>query len=700
MVTAQGEEGELRAAWRLLRRAWGALRRRWPTALAIAGLAAAAVALRLALQPDRYEARGLLQVGLNIDLDAGEDFRFAGTAARVFYSQVELLSSERVLTEAAQVVAGESIPPGRARDEALEEFLEHVAVRPVRNTFLVAVEAWDPDPRRAAERVNALFDVYVRSSNEFLGERYRVQNDLARRRERDALEALRGADARREAFLARWGEVSFEARGRALAVRSGELEARAARVDVELATIAAETSLVATNIDPDDRAEPEVMLGRLGFLLKAKELLDPLHEVRGRLARAEAELEPEHPAVRLLHDQVRAQAEALRASLRTLSEGRREELRHRSAMLGAEQAEVVRLLAELERERFRLTELQADHERLLREVAYYERELEATRASQWRTEGRSQVQLAAAVLAPAEVPHEPSSPFKPLVIALIALGALTLGAASVIVWDQVDDTLRPDDDLAGQHALEVLARIPAHDAWQDERALVLAVATDAQATATGEAFRLLRTNALHALAGRERPVLLITSAVAGEGKTLCAVQLATVLARTDGPILLIEGDLRRPRLSALLGVEAPRGLSQVLLGGCALADAIVPSGQDGLSLLPAGPAPASSPGDLLTPGALSRLFTEARAGFRAVVIDSPPVLGLADTSLLAPHVDGVLLVVRLAVARRREVEASLAQLRAVGARPTGLVVNGLHQAAPPYEAYGARPPAAEEDEGA
>ncbi|MCW8139693.1 MAG: hypothetical protein KIT58_12415 [Planctomycetota bacterium] len=394
-----------------------------------------------------------------------------------------------------------------------------------------------------------------------------------------------------------------------------------------------------------------------------------------------------------------SQVEALRASLRTLSEGRREELGHRAATLGAEQAEVGRLLAELERERFRLTELQADHERLLREVAYYERELEATRASQWRAEGRSQVQLAAAVLAPAEVPDAPSSPFKPLVVALIALGALALGSVSVIVWDQVDDTLRPDDDLAGLHALEVLARIPAHGPWQDERALVLAAATDAQATASGEAFRLLRTNALHALAAHERPVLLVTSAVPGEGKTLCAALLATVLARTDGPVLLIEGDLRRPRLSTLLGVEAPRGLSQVLLGRSALADAVVPSGYDGLSLLPAGPAPASSPGDLLTPGALSRLFAEARAGFRAVVVDCPPVLGLADTSLLAPHADGVLLVVRLGVARRREVEASLAQLRAVGARPTGLVTNG-HQAPAPYQAYGTRSSAATEDEGA
>lgn len=687
------EAGELRAAWILLRRAGSALRRRWAQALIVAGLVAGAIVLRLALSPATYEARGLLQVGLNVDVDAGEDLRAAGTATRAFYSQVELLNSERVLTEAMFVADGGSIPPGRARDVALEEFLEHVRIKPVRNTFLVTVEGWDPDPERAARRVNALFEVYVRISNEFLGERYRLQNELARRREQDVQEALRDADDRRDAFLARWGEVSFEARGRALAVRSGELEARAARVDVERATIAAETSLVAANLEPGDLAPPEVMLGRLGLLLETKELLEPLHALRAELARAEASLEPEHPAVWLLREQLRGHVEALRASLRALSEGRREELRHRTIALATEQAQVVRLLAELERERFRLTELQADHERLEREVAYYERELEATRASQWRAEGRSQIQLAAAVLAPAEIPNEPASPFEPLVLLLIALGSLSLGAASAVVWDQIDDTIRPDDDLdlPAQHGLAVLARIPAHDARLDERGLLSATASDAHASATAEAFRLLRTNALHALGGRERPVLLITSAVAGEGKTLCAGQLGVALARTEAPVLLIEGDLRRPRLAQLFGREAGRGLCQVLLGDCDLASAIVPSGHAGLSLLPAGPGVASSPGDLLTADGLARLIAETRATFKAVVIDAPPVLGIADTSVLAPHADGVLLLVRLAHARRRDVEASLEQLRAVGAAPTGLVLNG-HRPSLAYPAYGAPPP--------
>lgn len=698
MVSAEpSEASELREAWLLLRRAGGTLRRRWVQALTIAGLVAAAIVLRLTLRPVTYEARGLLEVGLNVDVDAGDDLRAAGMADRAFHSQVELLRSDRVLTAALFEVAGGPIPPGRARDEALDEFQGHLRIAPVRNTFLVEVEGWDSQPEQAARRINALFDVYVRISNEFLGERYRLQTELAGRREREVQEALRGADARREAFLARWGEVSFEARGHALAVRSGELEARAARVDVERATVAASTSLIATNLDPDDRATPEVMLGRLGLLIEAKELLEPLHALRGELARTEATSEPEHPAVWSLREQVRAQVDALRASLRALSEGRREELRHRTISLAAEQAQVVRLLEELERERFRLTELQADHERLEREVAYYERELEATRAVQWRAEGRSQLQLAAAVLAPAEVPREPASPFRPLVLVLIALGSLSLGAVSVVVWDQLDDTVRAEDDLAAsaRRGLSVLARIPAHDPRLDEAALLLSgAASDARLSPTGEAIRLLRTNVLHALAGQERPVVLITSAVAGEGKTLCAAQLALVLARAGGPVLLVEGDLRRPRLGRLFGRPAERGLTQVLFGDCELAAAIVPSGHEGLSLLPAGPTPASSPGDLLTSAALSRLIGEARASFRTVVIDGPPVLGLADTSLLAPHADAVLHVVRLGHVRRREVEASLEQLRGIGAGQVGVVLNGHKELPAYYPTYGAPPPAA------
>lgn len=692
-MVSEAETSELREAWLLLWHAGSTLRRRWVQALTISALVAAAILLRLTLRPPSYEARGLLQVGLNVDVDAGDDLRAAGMADRAFHSQVELLKSDRVLTEALFQVSGGPIPPGSTRDDALADYLAHVRITPVRNTFLIEVEGWDREPDRAARRINALFDVYVRISNEFLGERYRLQNELARRRERDIQEALRGADARREAFLARWGEVSFEARAHALEVRSGELEARAARVDVERATVAAETSMIAANLDPDDRASPEVMLGRLGLLLEAKELLEPLHALRAELARAEAVSESDHPGLWSLREQVRAQVDALRTSLRALSEGRREELHHRTIALATEQAQVVRLLEELERERFRLTELQADHERLEREVAYYERELEAARASQWRSEGRSQLQLAAAVLGPAEVPREPSSPFRPLVMALIALGSLSVGAVSVLVWDQVDDTVRAEDDLAlsARHGLSVLARIPAHDPGLDEAALLGA---DAQPSATGEAIRLLRTNVLHALDGRERPVLLITSAVAGEGKTLCAAQLALVLARTRGPVLLVEGDLRRPRLGRLFGRQAERGLTQVLLGDCDLAAALVPSGREGLSLLPAGSTPVVSPGDLLTSAALSRLIGEARASFRTVVIDGPPVLGLADASLLASHADAVLHLVRLAHVRRREVEASLEQLRGIGAGLAGVVLNGHQELPAYYPTYGAAPPAA------
>jgi succinoglycan biosynthesis transport protein ExoP len=688
--TPAAEMGELRAAWSVLRRTTGAMRRRWPQALGIAALALTAVLLRLAIRPDRYEARGLLQVGLNMDVEEGEDFRFAGTATRAFYSQVELLSSERVLTQAMARADGAEVAPGRARDEALELFLDHLSVRPVRNTFLVEVSSWDPVPERSASRINALFDVYVRTSNEFLGERFRVQNALAQRREQDALGALRDAGARRAAFLERHGEVSFEARGTALAVRSGELEARAARVDVERSTIAAEASMVAANLGPgDDSASPEVMLGRLGFLLQAKELLAPVQEARSELARAEAELEAGHPLVRLQREVLRAQTDAVRTSLRALSEGRREELSSRAASLAGEHAEVARLLTELERERFRLTELQADHERLVREEAYYERELETTRASQWRTQGRSQVQLAAVILASAEVPREPASPFTPFALATAVLGALALGVLVVAVWDHVDDTLRSDEDVMDATGLPVLARLPALDVRQDERAVLRASADDSQAAAIGEAVRLLRTNTLHALGRPDRVVLLVTSAVPGEGKTLSSAALAAVMARTDGPALLVEGDLRRSRLGPLLGVDARDGLGQVLLGQRELAEAALSTELEGLSLLAAGPATSIRPSDLFTAGALARLVEAARAVFRVVVVDTPPVLGIADTSLLAPHVDGVLLVVRLGRARRRDVQATLTQLRAVHARVAGLVLTG-HPERVAYLSYGPR----------
>lgn len=167
-----------------------------------------------------------------------------------------------------------------------------------------------------------------------------------------------------------------------------------------------------------------------------------------------------------------------------------------------------------------------------------------------------------------------------------------------------------------------------------------------------EAFRLLGVRLRHLR--RERPLrtLLITSTIPQEGKSLTAANLAcTLAAGTDEPVLLLEGDLRRPTLLDLFHTSAPRGLSAWLEGDRELKDCIWKIEGAGLWILPAA-GRTEDPLGLMQSGRLQELMTQLRAFFPWIVVDAPPILPMADTSVWARLADGILLVARRGVTRR------------------------------------------------
>ncbi|MBL4849076.1 MAG: polysaccharide biosynthesis tyrosine autokinase [Planctomycetes bacterium] len=672
----EADDGLL-ALWRFLSRSGLALRRRWHIALLVALIGSGAIFAHLALRPPRYVSRGLVQIGLLADADASEDLRFAAMADKAFNTHLRLLTSERVTLAAMERTDHVVLPPGPDRDAALEEFLGRVTISPLRDTFLVELSSWSDRPGTSAARVNNLLDVFVSTSNEFVGSRFVAEEAQAREREAQAGRALELARSRQSDFLIEHGRIPFDAKERAVTVRSRQLEERFALVEIKLATIAAEVSRAATNLEPGRRDVPEVMLGRLKAIdpNSRRLILQPAQELRAELFRKQAVLESDHPEVTALRLELAAEREALRLSVVAMSEGELAGLRQQSLVFQSEEAEIGRLRSALERESFQLAELHANYELVHRDVEWYERELERTRAEQFRASGRSQVQMAAKILARGEVPVQPTSPFSPLKILVILFLMGGLGATVVVVWDHVDDTVNAEDTVA-EFALPVIGRVPVSRSGPSELELVQATVAMDKPTPEGEAFRLLRTNLTYGMAGLTGKTLLITSPQPSEGKTLTSVRLAAVLSQTEGKVLLIEADLRRPRLSALLEEPWPHGLADVLAGLSSFEDAIFESAIPNLSVLPAGSTPPS-PGDLFVRGRFDEVLAEAHRTYSVVVIDSPPVLGLADTSLLAPFADGVALVARRGKTRRRALRAAIEQLQGCGVTPAGLILNGL-----------------------
>jgi len=258
----------------------------------------------------------------------------------------------------------------------------------------------------------------------------------------------------------------------------------------------------------------------------------------------------------------------------------------------------------------------------------------------------------------AEAPGRPSSPnlLKNLLVAVV-LG-IGLAAVTVFVKDQFDDSIRVPEDVEAKLALSLLGVIPKSHNEEPEDAL------GDPKSPISEAYNSLRGSLLYSTAEGMPQILLLTSAQPSEGKTTSSYAVASSLARMGRTVLLIDADLRRPSLHRRVGNANEHGLSSLLTSHQPLQSVLIPSGQDNLTLLTSGAIPPS-PTELLSSVRLEQILEEAAKQFQIVVIDSPPVLGLADAPAMAALADGVLFVVEADRSRRGALKTALRRLRAV-----------------------------------
>lgn len=267
----------------------------------------------------------------------------------------------------------------------------------------------------------------------------------------------------------------------------------------------------------------------------------------------------------------------------------------------------------------------------------------------------------------AQVPGAPYAPSLSRNLMLGLLLGLLLGVAAALVLEYLDDTLKTPNDVEQHLHMAVLGIVPKlarqspQDALRDPR------------SAFSESYRSVRT-ALQFSTERGVPnVLLITSTGPGEGKSTSALTLARNFAHLGKRVLLIEGDLRNPSLSRALGVSAEAGLSSLLAGAATLAQSVKKSDDPRLDVIFAGPIPPS-PTELLSGHKLVSLLMAGAEKYDQIIIDGPPVLGIADAPILANVAAGTLLVVRAGDTRIGAAQSAIKRLRATRARLIGCLL--------------------------
>ena len=300
----------------------------------------------------------------------------------------------------------------------------------------------------------------------------------------------------------------------------------------------------------------------------------------------------------------------------------------------------------------------------------------------------------------AVTPTSPVGPNRNRNIFIAFLMSLTAGIGLAFLLDYLDDSVKSSDDIGRHLGLPTLALIP-HQNTIDKRKLarlsgnangsagsLALIAIEDNRSAMAEAYRHLRTSLLFSSAGKPPQTILVTSSQPAEGKTTTAINSAVTLAQSGAEVVIIDCDLRRPRLHSHFGMDNVSGLTNYLSGEKNPAKLLktfpdLPN----LKVITSGPLPPN-PAELLSSNEMKNLLQYLKGNFKHIVIDSPPAISFTDAAILSTIVDGVILVALAGKSSLHLMRRFKQRLGTIGARIYGVVLNGIKSDSVEYGYYG------------
>lgn len=539
----------------------------------------------------------------------------------------------------------------------------HVKITPAQLSRLVDVHFTSPDPKFSAKIANAWAENFIQTNLERKIQATSYGRDLLQRQLGQAKERL--DDSQRQL-------VSYASSQRIINLPSqpngqGTTSERSIVVDELQALNSALSQSTADRIQAE-AAYREQGRGGASVLALENPAINLLRQRRAELSadyqRLMMQFEPEYPPARA----VQAQIDQIDRSI----------LREENRVSGAAQAN-------FRQAQRRETDLQARVEGLKstyldmrnRSIQYniYQQEVDTNRALYDALLQRfKEIGVAGgvginnvAVVDPAAVPTGPSSPRLFLNLALSLLAGLSVGSLLAFALEQLDEAIADPSEIERRLGLPLLGTVPKVEGVEPRAALL-----DRKSELV-EAYLAIQTSLAFSTEHGAPRTLAVTSTRPAEGKSTTALALATMLARSGRAVILVDGDMRSPSVHALAGIGHEVGLSNFLAGQDDI-DALTFTLDDlGFAIMTAGPLPPNA-AELLTGNRLAVLFDRLLTKYDHVIIDSPPVMGLADAPLIASRVEGVIYAVESHQIRSSLVKAALARLRGAHARIFGSVL--------------------------
>ncbi|HZI20747.1 MAG TPA: polysaccharide biosynthesis tyrosine autokinase [Pyrinomonadaceae bacterium] len=619
---------------------------------------------------------------------------FSGDARLAAARPEESGEAVPVVTE-ADVKEAQLTEEELARLEPYEVTLAaNISVEPIVGTNLVTLKYAHNNPELAQKIVNTLADTFI------LNNIQRETSGTANAAEKLAKTVaelqvtIRQLEERRVNFaLANNLPAGATTAGGGSDIQMARLE----QLSTQLLTAEndrknAEAVYLAAAAEPDANSIPEVQENK-----RVQELRGSLDKLRQKRDELLTVYTAEWPEVKKIDAQIRLIEDSLKNAPREVVTGlktRYEAARQREASLrtayNRQKSETSsRNIAEIQ-----LSTLKADLESAKQNYNVYKQRLnEIEQTSDEKPNNISVTNYS-------RVPNAPVGPARLRTIILAFLLALGAGVGLAFLLDFLDDTLKSTEDVDRYLHLPTLALIPAPTAARGllrgrapapepaGGATALALIEDVRSPVT-EAYRHLRTSLLLSSAGQPPRTVLVTSSQPSEGKTTTAVNTAMMLAQTDADVLLLDCDLRRPRIHTHFGLPNAKGVTNYLSGELNVGDLVqeVP-GVPNLKVITSGPVPPNA-AELLGSDEMRKLLYVLSENFTHIIVDSPPAISFTDARILSTMVDGVMLVVHGGRSSRAVVRRAKQQLTDVGAHIFGIVLNNVKPESSDYYYYSA-----------
>lgn len=563
----------------------------------------------------------------------------------------------------------------------VDTFLDNVDVEPRKKSFLVELSFWSPDASLARSVAETMSREYIdltldQSVDAAAQARRFIEKQVAKIKA-----ALERSEEELHVFARSQDIQALDQEKRVINDRLADLNNRL--TDAEAHRISMET--LAEQANSDDRRSMGMIVNNP--LLKT--LHESLAEREAQRAELGAKFTDAYPEVAMADARIRNIRESI-----TMEEGRVvasirsdfERAREREFLLRQELEHQKNLVARYEEKAiaFNIHRREVDTNRqiyddLLRRM----KEVEVTEAI--RASNINLVDLP-------EVPLDPDSPRMALSLALALIVGLAGGVGFAFVQEYVDDSLATPDDVERFLRLPTLGTIPEFEsalaAEQDDLASPDMEVLHQPTSAGSEAIRTLRASLFLAAPGGLPNRLLLTSARPSEGKTCIAVNLAIALAQMGRRVVLIDCDLRRPRVNKALRIDLSPGLTNVLTENSHVEDIIRPTAQPGLDVITAGPIPPN-PVDLLDSAHMQTLLRDLEERYDHILVDAPPALGFSDVPIITNQLGGgCLLVARAGETPRRLAQQACDYLIRMQSKLLGVVLNRVSARRVGYSYYG------------